>query len=242
MSTIPVPAIGAWTSLDRLRAWFPWVGLLVGAIGGAAFLGAAALLPPACAAVVATGSWLLLTGGLHLDGVADCGDGLGCQASRERRLEIMKDPRVGAFGVCALVLVLLGRFAAFLSIVAVAVPPGWHASLRLLAACAFAAASGRFMVLLVGMLPYARPAGMGAGLSAPLSFSRWLLALVPVVATGACVGMLPALAGLGAALCGSALLACVSMRRLGGVTGDVAGATVEISEVLVLMVVPQLLS
>jgi adenosylcobinamide-GDP ribazoletransferase len=165
-----------------------------------------------------------LSGGLHLDGLADCCDGLFASTSPAKRLEIMKDPRLGTFGGLGLLLVLLLKAAA-LSTLPVASGPG----------ILLAATLGRWLILPAGLLPLAHPGGMGADFSAGLRRGAIVLgALFPLgllVVTG--------LAGIAAMLC--AILAGVwvlglAMTRLKGVTGDVFGMLVEVSETVVLLV------
>ena len=110
----PVPYMPG--GLGRAAAWFPVVGLLIGVLLLLVQTAAALLLGPAVAAVLVVVLWAVLTGGLHLDGLADCCDGLLVSAPRERRLEIMRDPRVGSFAVTGLVLVLLLKAAAVFSL------------------------------------------------------------------------------------------------------------------------------
>lgn len=92
--------------------WLPAVGLIVGAVVAAAVKSAGLFLPAALCGVIGCLTWVAVTGGLHLDGVADCGDGLIVEATRERRLEIMKDSRLGTFGGTALFFVLAFKIGA----------------------------------------------------------------------------------------------------------------------------------
>ena len=110
----PVPYVPG--GLGRAAAWFPVIGLLIGLLLLLVQVTAARLLGPPMAAVLAVAAWAVLTGGLHLDGLADCCDGLLVSAPRERRLEIMRDPRVGSFAVSGLVLALLLKTAAVFSL------------------------------------------------------------------------------------------------------------------------------
>jgi adenosylcobinamide-GDP ribazoletransferase len=93
--------------LDRAALFFPLVGLLVGGTGALVRIGVHQALPRGPATVVAIAAMIALTGGLHEDGLADTADAAAPHASRERRLEIMRDPRIGSFGVLALALALL---------------------------------------------------------------------------------------------------------------------------------------
>ena len=116
--------------------------------------------------------WVFLSGGLHLDGLADCFDGMLNSSLPERRLEIMKDPRLGTFGGLGLVLALLIKVAAVYSLA-----PGsdWIAILT-------AAALGRWLILLAGKQPLARPGGMGADFALGLTNASFAwAAILPVI-------------------------------------------------------------
>jgi adenosylcobinamide-GDP ribazoletransferase len=179
------------------------------------------VFPPLVGGVFTLVVWVALTGGLHLDGLADCCDGLFASAAKERRLEIMKDPRVGAFGVIGLVLVLLLKAAALMS-------------LRSGFAILLAASLARGCILLGGLFPLARPSGMGADFAAGFrrSFLFWG-AIVPL-AIGSLLGVrgvISALIGIGAAV----LILWFARSRIGGLTGDVFGMIVEVVETVVLL-------
>jgi adenosylcobinamide-GDP ribazoletransferase len=226
MTTLPIPLPGTWSAGDSGRAsvWYPFVGLVIGAITWLTWKGASLVLPAWVAGVVTLVVWVVLTGGLHLDGLADCCDGLLASTSVERRLEIMKDPRVGAFGVIGLVLVLLLKAAALGSLVP-------SSSFGILLAASLA----RWCILPAALLPLARPSGMGADFAVGFrrSFMIWgaLLPLVLAIFLGV-HGIVAALAGLGAA----AVVLWLAKARIGGVTGDVFGLVVEIVETTVLLV------
>ena len=93
--------------LGRAAGWFPVIGVILGGLVAAAYHGFSLIFPPYLAAALAVAIWIGMTGGLHLDGLADCCDGLLNASSRERRLEIMKDPRLGTFGAIGLVLTIV---------------------------------------------------------------------------------------------------------------------------------------
>src|SRR5689334_15724319 len=99
MTTLPIRIPNDWSAGDSGRAsvWYPFVGLVIGVFTWAAWKGAMLVFPPLIAGVITLVIWVALTGGLHLDGLADCCDGLLASTSVERRLEIMKDPHIGAF-------------------------------------------------------------------------------------------------------------------------------------------------
>jgi len=210
---------------DRLgRAVFPAVGILLGLIAWVALWLGSLLAGPLLGAVAALATLALLTGGLHLDGFADCADGLLAMGGRERRLEIMRDPRLGAFGVVALVLLLLADAAALQRL-------GVRAALPALIA---AGALSRLAILVVLVtLPYVRPEGLGK-LAAGRGGRELALGAVlagPALVTDWRHGLLGA-AGAATAAAGVAWLA---YRRIGGATGDVYGAVSETAQLAVLL-------
>jgi adenosylcobinamide-GDP ribazoletransferase len=212
--------------MRRAAPWFPVVGLGIGALLAGAAWAAGWLFPPAVAVVLVVIAWAGLTGALHLDGLADCGDGLLPPVVRERRLEIMRDPRVGAFGVTAVVLVLMLKVGALASL-----PVQWPALL-------LAPLWARGLILIAARQPSARPAGMGASLGPVLDNGQiFLTLLLPVVLTGV-LGWRQWSLMLAAGAAALAALAVIGLarRRLGGVTGDVYGAVVEVSEAAFLCV------
>jgi adenosylcobinamide-GDP ribazoletransferase len=202
--------------------YFPVVGLIVGASGAATLWLAAHVLPAPLPAILATIVTVLMTGAIHEDGLADTCDGLGGGATRERALEIMKDPRIGAFGAIALILMLL------LKISALSVMPVWTAMAAIVAAHAFS----RFCAVLISF------AGRYVG-SAERSRAAPVVQRVKIgdVLIAAVCG-LPALV-----LCGrEAIIAVVvalvllgllfrwCVRRIGGYTGDTLGAAQQVTE------------
>jgi len=213
--------------LGRAATWFPLVGLMIGGILAAAQMGFERIFPAPLAAILVVALWAGLTGGLHLDGLADCCDGMLAAVAPERRLEIMKDPRLGTFGGTGLILHLLMKVAALAALTASALPV---VSLPLLLAPALA----RWLILIAAAQPMARPGGLGAEFALGVRRSTFLYAaLVPLA--------LASLGGLrGAAAVGLAHLVALGVihlarARLGGVTGDVLGLTVELGEAAVLL-------
>ena len=225
LTRIPVPARVFADSGVRARSlpWYPLVGLLIGAV----VCGLDAWLPdsrPLLAAALVLLASVWLTGALHLDGLADMADawvgGMAgdADASRARTLEIMKDPRSGPAAVTAVVLVLLLKFAALASLPAPAWAVLWVAPLlaRMVVLAAFATT------------PYVRGGGIGSGLSDAPRVACALSLLVGVALWGmAGVGGLMPVATV-AVVFWLWRRACV--MRLGGVTGDTAGALIEMSE------------
>jgi adenosylcobinamide-GDP ribazoletransferase len=213
--------------IGRAAAWFPCVGLVVGGVTAGGYILFLRLFPPLVAAVLAVLLWVALTGGLHLDGLADCCDGLLASESEDRRIEIMHDPCLGPFGGIGLVLVLLLKISALAALASLA-------PRVMLIALALAAVFGRWMVLPLGLQPAARSTGLGAAFTAGLKpWALILAAFFPLM-----------LAAAGGWRGGAALLivhlvgfgvGTLARIRLGGLTGDVYGLVIELSEVCVLL-------
>ncbi|MEU8087029.1 adenosylcobinamide-GDP ribazoletransferase [Micromonospora sp. NPDC049101] len=231
-TTLPVRA----GRIDRpvagiAMALAPVVGALLGVLLAGVLLLTSAFAPPLVAAGVTVGAAALLTRGLHLDGLADTVDALGSYRRGAAALEIMKKPDVGPFGVVALVVVLLVQSAALADLVG-------RSGLACLAAVVAATAAGRFGVTVACRrgVPAARPDGLGAlvaGTVGPVAVAVGAVAVallaVPAVPGRPWQGPLAVATALAVAL---ALLTHV-VRRLGGITGDVLGATVEVVTTLV---------
>jgi adenosylcobinamide-GDP ribazoletransferase len=206
---------------------FPLVGAAVGGIGGGGYWIAVRLgLPPLVAAVWTLAAMLLATGALHEDGLADTADGFGGGRTRERRLEIMRDSRIGAFGALALMLALAARGA---SLAALAAPGAVAAGL------VAAGALGRGAIVVVPlMLAPARSDGLAPGLAGrAVGRAAAGIGLGFVVA----LALLPIRAALGATLAAGAValaMAWLARRRIGGYTGDVLGAVSVVTECVVL--------
>jgi adenosylcobinamide-GDP ribazoletransferase len=212
----------------RAMALAPLVGGLLGAVlAGAGLLARAAGASALLAAALTVTAGVLLTRALHLDGLADTVDGLGSYRDAQGALAIMKRPDIGPFGVGAVVLALLTQVAAATSAYA---RPG----AATLATVVVAVATGRLAVTLACRrgVPAARPDGLGALVAGTVAWPWTALGGVLVGAVGlfavpgrAWLGPLAVLAGLAA----SALLVRHATGRLGGITGDVLGAVIEVA-------------
>lgn len=208
----------------RSVACYPLVGILIGSVL-AALAWCLRDAPPLMSAALLVAAWVACTGVLHLDGLADGADAwIGGIGDRARTLEIMKDPRSGPAGVVAVVLVLLLKFAALASLRA----PAWQA---LLLAPMLARAA---LVALVTWMPYAREKGLATPL---LDAPRTTCAIALTATALACAlfgrsGMLALIAGVLVWL----LARRLCLRRIGGYTGDTAGALAECVETTVLIV------
>jgi adenosylcobinamide-GDP ribazoletransferase len=224
---IPGPAHAPLEALGRSAAWFPIVGIGLGLLLVLVDRLTGWLFSPLLAALLTVTAWKLITGGVHLDGLADCLDGL-VGRDAEHRLAIMRDSRIGAFGTIGLILFLM------LEIVALAelVPPVRGSAL--FAAPVIARATP---AVLAALFRPARADGQGVAFHAGVRPSAIAVGLAAAVAAASF-----ALGGLGVATLAAALVAAVAVAafvagRLGGVTGDVLGAAVEISELVVLLTV-----
>jgi len=238
-TVVPVGALG---ELDRTGAaaamrWLPLLGAALGAVAGLPVVAVLRWASQAVllGAVLAVALLALLTRGLHLDGLADTVDGLGSRAPAAGALEIIRRADIGPFGVIAIVLVLLIDVTALASADRGCV---WQP----VAALAVAAATGRLAALLAAhrSVPPARPDGFGAYVAG--SQSSVMLAIEAVVVLGFGVGLAAAVdASLVGWLVAQAAALVVAggfllhvRRRIGGVTGDVFGAIVEITTALAL--------
>lgn len=230
LSALPVPGMDT-DKMTRSLPWFPLVGFTLGAIVFWIAIGASRLaITPwhEGTAVLLLAAGALLTRGIHLDGLADWADGFFCTGDREKVLRVMKDPHIGVFGVVAIVVVLLAKWAALARLLA-GDSPRW-----IIAACIV---SRTAMVDLAVSQPYARPeGGTGAGFIGAAGWKH-LLAAVAAAALLLAASCGPGLRWAAALLTGllvSRLFGIYCRRRAGGVTGDLLGADCEIVETIVL--------
>lgn len=214
------------TDLGRSVAFFPVVGLVLGLVlaGLAALLGGA--LPSTVLAALLIAALAGLTGGLHIDGLADTFDALGGgRGDRQRMLDLMRDSRIGAHGAAALVLGLLLKVFALAAVL----------QRRDLTLVLLFPAIGRWAVTpWIVLHPYARAEGLGRAFNGEARAREVAIATVIVAAAVLLLGprlIAPALGALAAA----ALFALWLRRRLGGLTGDVYGATIELAEATALV-------
>jgi adenosylcobinamide-GDP ribazoletransferase len=233
LTVVPVPGQGDRGAPTRRQAgaamaWAPVIGLALGGAAAAVLGAGARWAGPLLGAVLATAALAGLTGGLHLDGLADLADGLGSRQPAARALEIMKQSDIGPSGVVALVCTLLIQVAALdraqvlgrgpLAVTAAAVT----ARLAMTAACAPG-------------VPAARPGGLGALVAGTVRPAALAGLAAAVVGGAAACGVSYAIAVMAGLAAGLALTA-VAVRRLGGITGDVLGAVAEVSAAACLLV------
>lgn len=228
LTWLPLPVATAWPRAATTTWAWPLVGVVVGGLaGGVAALALAMGVPAGPSAALALILQALLTGGLHEDGLADAADGLYGGATPERRLEIMKDSRIGSHGALALGLVTLTRWSALAAICAAGQPVA--------ALVAAGAVSRTGMALVMAILPAARRSGLSHGSGRPTAaMAGWTLAAglaVTALATGAATVPLVL-----AAAAVSAVIARTAMRRIGGQTGDILGTVQQLAEAATLVV------
>jgi adenosylcobinamide-GDP ribazoletransferase len=225
LTTLPFGMPGNWIPGDSGRAgsWYPLVGVVIGGLTWLSWRLLVLYFPPLMVGLLTVLVWVVLTGGLHLDGLADCCDGLLASTTPERRLEIMKDPCLGAFGGIGLLLVLLLKAAAVSSFE----PPSGLGII-------LATTISRWFILPAALLPLARPGGMGADFASGLRRSAiFITALLPLS-----IAFLAGTPGFWAVLTAGFAAAAVlglAHTRINGVTGDVFGMLVEVTETVILL-------
>ena len=230
LTRLPIPQLEEIKTRDSGRSalFYPAVGLLIGLILYLPLL----LFPqasPILLAAIITVIWAIITGGLHLDGLADSADGwLGGISDKEKTLKIMKDPVVGAAGAIAIVCILLLKFAVLTAIL----QQTFHDVVRSSGIIIIAPFIGRAMILLLMLISKnANPNSMANDVADNLQRNHivWLIGVCFLIAA------FFSLAGLIFALITFWLVRRLMHKRLGGYTGDTLGATVEITEVLYLI-------
>jgi len=224
------PLGGASPPAPAALTWFPLVGAALGLALGGVWWAAWQVWPPAVAAALVVVADLAFTGMLHLDGVVDTADGLLPPLDRSRRLEVMADPRAGAFGVGAAAAVLLLRWTALASLAP-----------RPLLLAGLWCASRTVMVVVTRTVPYARPSGLASAfLSAtPRRGAGALIAVAGVVGAVVLAGFargVGGLAAMGALILAMVAVTALARRRVGGFTGDVLGAAGMVGETAGLIV------
>jgi adenosylcobinamide-GDP ribazoletransferase len=215
---------------DLARAsWaFPVAGALVGGAGAFVYWVAFAVglsSPPAAALALA--ATLAVTGCLHEDGLADTADGFGGGRDRAGKLHIMRDSRIGTYGVCALVLSLILRWSA---LAAIARPASVAASLLAAHVAARAVLPG-FMRL----VPAARPDGLSADAGRPPPQAAAAAAVLGAAALWFVLGPVTGMVALVLVVAAGGAMASLSLRQIGGQTGDVLGAVEQVGEIVILL-------
>ena len=223
LTILPVP--GGDAPPGRAAAWFPLVGAMLGAAGAGVFLLAAKAFPHPIAALATVTFWIVISGVLHEDGLADIADAVRAGRSRERVLAILKDSRIGAYGAIAILLSVLARWQAL----------EYLATPRVVEALIAAQAVPR--AVMVALAWCSRPAGSGLGfaLASTLSTTAALIA----IALGAAAALLCGGRAAVAMMAGSVLIVQATRAwfymRIGGVNGDGLGFTEQLIEIFILL-------
>lgn len=229
-SRIPLPAslgnrISHDAKLGEAAAFFSIAGLIISIPIALLWFIASSYLPASLAAGLALGCSLLITGGLHEDGLADCADGLGATPDRDRALEIMRDSRIGTYGSLALILSIALRWAALASL-------GPISGVLAIIICNVGARSA--MTIAMQFSDYARPEGLGKQAST-IRQSDFILAILIALVVAILCGWFWAVIALSLAYFTSWLFLKRLEKRLGGYTGDGLGAMEQIAEMTILI-------
>jgi adenosylcobinamide-GDP ribazoletransferase len=209
--------------MGRAAGWFPLVGVALGATLYGIIFCARIFFPASVAAALTLSAWVIFTRALHLDGFMDSCDGLFGGFTSERRLEIMKDSRVGAFGVAGGILILLLKYSAL-------------TSFTTFYALILAPALGRWILpIMIFAFPYAREDGLGFEMKQNVGWREIILAtFIAGITSWLVYGWLGFALMLGAAIC-AMLVGLYAARLLNGLTGDIYGATTIAVEMLTLL-------
>ncbi len=208
---------------------YPLIGLLVGGLaGGMLMLMSGLYLHPLACAFIGLAAGVLVTGGLHEDGLADVADGFGGGSDRDSKLRIMRDSRIGAYGVLALVFSVGIR----VSILAGLPGPGL-AAVSLLSA---AVLSRAVLPVIMVFLPLARTDGLAASAGRGSVPAMALALVIGVVLAWPLMGLTGAIVGGLGALAAAGSVGLIAQRQIGGYTGDVLGTTQQVAEITVLII------
>jgi adenosylcobinamide-GDP ribazoletransferase len=230
LTRIPMPQQGTVSSDDMARAYraFPLIGAFIGIAVALVDRGLLAInIPEAAAAALALGAGAALTGALHEDGLADVGDGFGGGRDRDAKLAIMRDSRVGTYGVLVLLVSFVVKVSALTSLPLVEIIPA------LIATHALARAT---TPVLAANLPFARDDGLGKSAGRPGTASVIIAVGIAIVIALLCLSFKVAVLAVLATAASAALMGLLAWRQIGGSTGDVFGAVEQVAETAVLLV------
>ena len=226
LTVLPVPQKKEWSDLDfgRSALFYPLTGALIGLGAAGSFRLLSAVFEKPVAAFLTLIIWILLSGGLHWDGLADCFDGFGCSAGPERRLEIMKDPRLGTYGALGVFCSLILKW---LSI--------WYLpDKNIMILFPLIGASARWAMLFLLRRKLANPNGLAAMLKnhCPKRIALYAapIPLLLAAAYGITGFLFPVLN-----LALTELLGWIAQKKIGGINGDVLGFSIELAEIILLL-------
>ncbi|MDE1173484.1 MAG: adenosylcobinamide-GDP ribazoletransferase [Parvibaculaceae bacterium] len=215
---------------------FPVAGAIIGLLGGLVYWFTAWLgLPVNVSAAITLAALLMITGAFHEDGLADVADGFGGGWSRERKLEIMRDSRLGTYGSAALICTLLLRFTLITAYARLEGGGTGGASIVINVLIASGAVSRCVAIIVQHLVPPARTEGTGARAGRPLEVTVLQAMVAAGIIVFLAVNPVSAVMGIVAALGAGAAVAFLAHRQIGGQTGDVLGATQQAAEVAFLI-------
>lgn len=230
LTILPIPGrIGTTEkALEGSLPFFPVVGLLIGAVASVCAVFFTWLLPPMISVILVNGVLVAASGGMHMDGLADCADGLFSARSRKRILEIMRDSHIGTMGVIAIIFILMLKMAAL----------AFMTEQQLWRGVLLMPVSGRVAIWVsMAMVPYARPEG-GLGALFYREFSR-LTALWGLAFLGVCAWLAAGNIGVFISLGVMGIIGFFNwwcFLKIGGATGDTLGAACELAETVTIVV------
>lgn len=206
--------------------FFPVVGALLGLVIAGLDVALGLVLPASIVNGILVVAMLLLTGAIHLDGLIDTCDGLGARGTAQQRWEVMRDSRVGSFGVVGAFSILLLKYLSL-----GALPESSRLMILLLAP-----ALGRWAaVSAIALFPYARPGGLGRGFKDQVTWARAAMATVMALAIALAALSLQGVAIMLGVWLATTASAAVALRKFEGLTGDTYGAIIEIGELVALL-------
>ena len=226
LTVLPVPQLKEWSDRDfgRSAVFYPLTGALIGLCTAVSLRLFSAVFEKPIAAFLALIVWILCSGGLHWDGLADCFDGFGCSASPERRLEIMKDSRLGTYGTLGIMCALILKWLCIL----------YFPGSKFLILFALTGAAARWAMLFLLSKPLANPNGMAAMLKQNCPKLVWLYALPLPFLLALFYGPFGLLYLIIAFLC-QFILGFIAEKKIGGINGDVLGFSIELGEIILLV-------
>ncbi|MFA6221609.1 MAG: adenosylcobinamide-GDP ribazoletransferase [Desulfomonilaceae bacterium] len=218
----PVAPAPDMIEIGRSSWAFPVVGTMIGLILGLSYWFCSILFPPTILSLLVVTLWVVLTGGLHLDGWTDCWDAFGASVPTERRREILKDSRLGAFGAIALILLILAKILTIMSIKSPVL------------GIFIAPVVGRSMMILASQEAKTPDIGIGSGFLQGVDRRACVFCWIFSIITGLFAGLTGLLA-VAAAYGAATWFRTFSESKVGFVNGDVLGSMCELTEVTVLL-------
>lgn len=214
-------------AFGRSVGYFPLVGLIIGAFLAGFYYLAISLIPKAVLAVLVIILAVILTGGLHCDGLMDTADGIFSGRNRERILEIMKDSRIGSNGVIAFVLIVLLKLSVIITL---------EINEAIILLLLMPVVGRMAMVIVIMIFPYARPEGTGRVFAERADRYALALAFCTTLLIFGATNYLLAWIGLFGALIFAIFFGYYVYRLIGGLTGDVYGAVTEVAETIFILI------